>query len=125
MTITIAKDWDGNERVTEAGNGRTYVSAKGRWQWVVLVDGVADQAYDTKREAKERADVLRAAASARPDFDVYLLSTFFRDLPVGSDKEMAETLVRKMRALPPTQFSRLFKAVDGLSKTFKSEWSDR
>jgi len=56
--VTIEKAWDGNECETEGRNGRTYVSA-GRWQWVVVVDGVAFNAYDTKREAKAVADLQR------------------------------------------------------------------
>ncbi len=56
--VAIEKDWDGNERVHESRNGRTYVSA-GRWQWVVLVNGVVDQAFDTKREARERVEHLQ------------------------------------------------------------------
>jgi hypothetical protein len=59
MVATIEKSWDGNERVTEGRNGRTYTSA-GRWQWVVVVNGVADCAFDTKREAQARIEQLRS-----------------------------------------------------------------
>jgi hypothetical protein len=54
--FTVAKEWDGNEAVTERGN-RTYVSA-GRWRWVVLIDGVVDGDYDLKREAVARVRFL-------------------------------------------------------------------
>ena len=49
-TSTIEKHWDGNVCESEH-NGRIYVS-HGRWQWVVVIDGEAHGAYDTKREAK-------------------------------------------------------------------------
>ena len=57
MTITIRKEWDGNERVTERGS-RVYISS-GCWQWVVIVDGQVDSAHDLKREAQRRAERLR------------------------------------------------------------------
>jgi hypothetical protein len=57
--ITIEKAWDGNECETEA-NGRIYVS-RGRWQWVVVVDGVTDSAHDLKREARARVHQLTTA----------------------------------------------------------------
>jgi len=59
--VAIEKDWDGNERVHEGRNGRTYVSA-GRWQWVVLVNGAVDQVFDTKRDARARVEQLHAQA---------------------------------------------------------------
>ena len=62
VIITIEKEWDGNECVTEANN-RLYVS-QGRWQWLVIVDGVVDSAHDLKREAKWRADQIRKAQGA-------------------------------------------------------------
>jgi hypothetical protein len=55
--VTIDKSWDGNERITEGRNGRTYVSA-GRWQWIVLVDGAVESAHTTQREAKHRRSML-------------------------------------------------------------------
>jgi len=59
--FVIEKHWDGNVCETEGRNGRTYVS-NGRWQWVVIVDGETDSAYDTKREAVSRiADLERMA----------------------------------------------------------------
>lgn len=60
---TIEKDFDENERVTEGRNGRTYVSTRGRWQWVVIVGGVADAAYDTKREAVARIARLKKSGA--------------------------------------------------------------
>jgi len=66
MTLTIAKTWDENERVTEASNGRLYTSA-GRWQWVVIIDGEADRSYDTRREAAARITHLRMAAQESHD----------------------------------------------------------
>lgn len=55
--VTIEKAWDGNDCETER-NGRIYVS-RGRWQWIVLVNGVADMAFDRKREAvSRRAQIL-------------------------------------------------------------------
>lgn len=54
MDIAIEKAWDGNECVTEYNN-RVYVS-RGRWQWVLIVDGSPYACYDTKREAKFYAD---------------------------------------------------------------------
>ena len=62
MTITIEKHWDGNVLETEH-NGRIYVS-HGRWQWLVIVDDVADSTHDLKRDATARADVLRHLESA-------------------------------------------------------------
>jgi DNA-directed RNA polymerase subunit RPC12/RpoP len=53
VNVTIEKHWDGNECETER-NGRIYVS-RGRWRWVVVVDGEAESAYDLKRQAKDRA----------------------------------------------------------------------
>ena len=55
--IQIEKCWDGNVCETQGANGRIYVS-RGRWQWVVVVDNVADSAHDRRRDAKRRADEL-------------------------------------------------------------------
>lgn len=54
IVVTIEKNWDGNERVTEA-NGRIYTS-NGRWQWVVIVNGDIDSAHahDLRRDAVAR-----------------------------------------------------------------------
>lgn len=60
-TITIEKAWDGNECETAAVNGRIYIS-RGRWQWIVVVDDMADSAHDTKREATHRAEQIRKGA---------------------------------------------------------------
>lgn len=46
----IERVWDENERVREGRNGRTYVSS-GRWQWLVVVDGVVKSQHDTRRDA--------------------------------------------------------------------------
>jgi hypothetical protein len=62
-TITIEKHWDGNECESES-NGRIYVS-RGRWQWVVIVDGETDSAHDLKREASARAKQIQAAEAIR------------------------------------------------------------
>ena len=50
MTVTIEKVWDENERTHEAPNGRLYVS-RGRWQWLVLVNGEVVAEFDRKRDA--------------------------------------------------------------------------
>lgn len=62
MTVTIEKQWDANECVTERGR-RVYVS-RGRWQWVLIIDGVVYDAYDTRRAARQVADRRVAAALA-------------------------------------------------------------
>ena len=54
ITVTIVKEWDGNECETER-NGRIYLS-RGRYQWIVMVDGEVDRAYDLKREATARVN---------------------------------------------------------------------
>lgn len=60
----VVKEWDGNECVTERGN-RIYVS-RGRWQWIVLVDGEVHSAYDLRREAVFCIAQLKAAAQSLP-----------------------------------------------------------
>ncbi len=50
MTFTVAREWDGNEANRQAANGRVRVS-RGRWRWVLFVDGVADSDYDLRRDA--------------------------------------------------------------------------
>jgi len=52
--VTVVKEWDGNERIHEASNGRVYVS-QGRWQWLVTVDGQVQSVHETAREAKAAA----------------------------------------------------------------------
>jgi hypothetical protein len=59
MAYTIEKIWDENERVTEASNGRIYVSTRGRWQWLVLENGVVVETCDIKREALETLEQLK------------------------------------------------------------------
>jgi hypothetical protein len=51
--ITIEKHWDGNEQYREGVSGRVYVT-RGRWQWLVIVDGTTDSAHDTRRSAHYR-----------------------------------------------------------------------
>lgn len=49
--FSIVKEWDENERVHEAGNGRLYVS-QGRFVWFVLdAEGALASVHDRKREA--------------------------------------------------------------------------
>ena len=55
--VSVEKHWDGNERVVETQR-RVYVS-RGRWQWVVVVDGEVDRAFDLRREARAYADRLQ------------------------------------------------------------------
>ena len=59
--VTIEKHWDANVCETEH-NGRVYVSG-GRWQWIVIVDGVSHSAHDRQREAKAEAAKLTARAA--------------------------------------------------------------
>ena len=61
MTITIEKTWDGNERVREGRNGRVYVS-RGRWVWVVLVDGGHDSDHESAGAARARACELKGGS---------------------------------------------------------------
>lgn len=64
--LWIEKHWDANETSHEYGR-RVYVS-RGRWQWVVVVDDVADSAHDRKKDAQGRLDQIateRAAWVAR------------------------------------------------------------
>lgn len=58
MKVEIVKEWDGNERVHEARNGRVYVSA-GRWVWFVVVDGAIVSEHDRKRDAVEASAGVR------------------------------------------------------------------
>jgi hypothetical protein len=51
--ITIEKLWDSNEHHREGVSGRVYVT-RGRWQWLVTVDGTIDSAHDTRRRAHYR-----------------------------------------------------------------------
>lgn len=59
MTLTIEKEWNGNESVREGRNGRTYVSL-GRWEWLVVADGAVDSVHTRKRDAKERVAEIAA-----------------------------------------------------------------
>jgi hypothetical protein len=58
VNITIEKQWDGNECESEGANGRIYLS-RGRWQWILIVDGEPHSAYDLRREAKHAAAQLK------------------------------------------------------------------
>ena len=60
VTYSIEKEWDENECVHEARNGRTYTRPMGL-RWVVLVDGQPDSDHDLRREAIARIDVLSGA----------------------------------------------------------------
>jgi len=67
--ITIEKHWDGNEQHREGVSGRVYVT-RGRWQWLVMVDGTTDSAHDTRRSAHYRRVQLgqqRCGSSVMPD----------------------------------------------------------
>lgn len=57
MEIKIEKTWDGNESTREGANGRTYTS-RGRWQWLVIVDGAIDSAHELMRHAAARRALL-------------------------------------------------------------------
>ena len=56
-SVVIEKHWDGNECETEGANGRIYLS-RGRWQWVLVVDGQVHSAHDRRRDARHCADHL-------------------------------------------------------------------
>lgn len=51
FVIVIEKAWDGNECEREV-NGRFYLS-RGRWQWIVVVDGEADFSFARLGEAED------------------------------------------------------------------------
>lgn len=58
MRIEIEKVWDGNEREHEDARGRVHVS-RGRWQWLVVVDGTVESSHDRKRDAATAAAFLQ------------------------------------------------------------------
>ena len=61
---TIEKVWDGNEAATER-RGRIYTS-RGRWQWIVRVDGQHHSAHDLRRDAVAAADAITRQAQPTP-----------------------------------------------------------
>ena len=67
--ITIEKYWDGKEQHREGVSGRVYVT-RGRWRWLVIVDGTADSAHDTRRSAHYRRVQLEQQRSSFGDSSV-------------------------------------------------------
>ena len=65
MNPTIEKTWDGNERIREGRNGRIYTSTRGRWEWVVWIDGEFDSSHVRRSEAVDRLAELRTPPKYR------------------------------------------------------------
>ena len=63
--IVVERHWDGSVCETQASNGRVYIS-RGRWQWLVIVDGVTDSAHDRCRAARARALYLQLQGGESP-----------------------------------------------------------
>lgn len=54
MTTEIHRGEDGNDRIKEGRNGRTYHGTSARVVWVIVQDGNAVEAYDRLKDARTR-----------------------------------------------------------------------